>query len=241
MGNSMGNSLNEKLSAWVDDELGEFEMRRVTDELMRSEAARSRVRRYQLIGAAMRDEPDVVFDPSLGQRIMNEIGALPEKEQWDLAQSADSAGSEQAGSSLRSAPWLKVFVGGAIAASVALISLAVFKSIGGSRDGIVGPPPVAGTTPVERDVADGQARTGNTPVMASHGLQIPAQTELARPVSSPLVVPSAVEPIPPAMPGGANARLLGGYLATHAEHASRRSVLPRARIMGFDIPVDESH
>ena len=240
MGNSMGNSMNEKLSAWVDDELGEFEMRRVTDELMRSETARSRVRRYRLIGAAMREEPDAVFDPSLSQRIMEEIEALPEKEQWDLAPVANSAGSEEAGSPYRGAPWLKVFVGGAIAASVALISLAVFKSIGGTQGVVVSPPAVVSTTPVERNVTDERAPAGNTPVMASRELQTPAQTELARPVSSPVVVPSSVEPIPPAMPGGANARLLGGYLATHAEHAARRSVLPRARIMGFDIPVDES-
>ena len=235
----MGNSLNEKLSAWVDDELGEFEMRRVTDELMKSEAARSRVRHYQLIGAAMRDEPEAVFDQSLSKRIMDEIDALSEEEQWDLAPSAGIARSEQAGAEHRGAPWLKILVGGAIAASVALISLTVLKNIS-SHGGAVSPPPVASTTPVERNVADEQAPADDTPVMASRDLHAPAQTELAQPVSSPVVAPTAAEPIPPAMQGGANARLLGGYLATHAEHASRRSVLPKARIMGFDMPVDES-
>ncbi len=223
----MGNSYQERLSAYVDDELCEFELRRVTDELLKSEAARNKLKHYQLIGAAIRDEPDIVFDQSLSDRVMAEIEALPEDEQWDLggAEAAPAAGTR------RGRPWLKVVVGAAIAASVALVSLTVLKSITSHTVEPVATPPMAKTAPEQPVQENG--------IAASSAVASAPPSELAQPVSSPSLAPPPVVPIPPAMSGSANARLLEGYLATHAEHASRRTMLPRARIMGFDIPVED--
>ncbi len=224
----MGNSYQERLSAWADDELGGFETRRMTDEVLKSEALRSRLKHYQLIGSAIRDEPAVALDQSFSDRVMAEIAALPEEEQWDLGMETEVSATDD---SRRGVSWLKVLAGGAIAASVALISLTVLKSIH-SLSGVeqpLAPQPVA-------DVTDIKPLHDNT--VAGTVASMPP-SDLAKPVSSPSIAPQAVKPIPPAMQGSANARLLGGYLATHAEHAARRTMLPRARIMGFDIPVDE--
>ena len=222
----MGNSHQERLSAYVDDELTEFEMRRVTDELLKSEAARAKFKHYQLIGAAIRDEPDVVFDQSLSDRVLAEIEALPSDEQWDLG-SAELPPRTGSGHRI---PWLKVLVGGAIAASVALVSLTVLKGIGSHTAEQPATPPLARQQP--------EAPLHENGMAAGSVASVPP-AELAQPVSSPAVAPPPATPIPPALYGSANARLLGGYLATHAEHAARRNVLPRARIMGFDIPVDD--
>jgi negative regulator of sigma E activity len=225
----MGNSYQEKLSAWADDELCGFEVRRITDEVLKSEAARSRLTHYRLIGAAIRDEPAIALDQSFSDRVMAEIEALPEEEQWDLGVAADAGKSdaERGGVS-----WVKVLAGAAIAASVALISLTVLKSISSlSTIDQASQQPVASVAPETAAPQQGGAPNAVASLPPS---------DLAKPVSSPSVVPQAVKPIPPAMEGSANARLLGGYLATHAEHASRRTMLPRARIMGFDMPVDDA-
>ncbi len=226
----MGNSYQERLSAWVDDELGEFETRRVTDEVLKSESARSRLKHYQLIGSAIRGEPAVALDQSFSDRVMAEIAALPEEEQWDLGGGIEASPADD---SRRGIPWLKVLAGGAIAASVALISLTVLKSIHSltSVDQQVSQQTAANVVPESRPQDDAS--------VAGTVAAVPP-ADLAKPVSSPSVVPQVAKPIAPAMQGSANARLLGGYLATHAEHASRRTMLPRARIMGFDMPVDET-
>lgn len=225
----MGNSYQERLSAWVDDELGEFETRRVTDEVLKSEAARSRLKHYQMIGSAIRDEHAVALDQSFSDRVMAEIATLPEEEQWDLDLDSDVMSTHK---SHRGVSWLKVLAGGAIAASVALVSLTIFKSIHSlsSVDQQVGRQASATATPEmvpQKRVAD----TGTVAVVRP--------PDLAQPVSSPAAIQQIAKPIPPAMQDSANARLLGGYLATHAEYASRRTMLPQARIMGFDLPVDE--
>ncbi len=220
----MGISIQEKLSAYVDDELGEFETRRLTEEVLKSETARRRVAHYQLIGAAMRDEPAAAFEQSFSARVMAEIDALPKVEEEDASEATSGGHSPS-----RRTPWLKVLVGGAIAASVALVSLTMLRSI----DSQMTPATVA--VPQVGDVAPAAPES----MTASSGTPSAASSDLAKTVSAPVTEVPHAQPIPPVIDNASNARLLGGYLATHAEHAAHRSMLPRARVMGFDLQGSE--
>ena len=225
----MGTSIQEKLSAYADDELGDFETRRLTDEVLKSEAARKRLAHYQVIGAALRDEPAQAFEPSFTEGVMAKVDALPDLH----VEPGKGVSATQHKWKHARASWVKILAGGAIAASVALISLFTLKSI----DSQMAPATVA-TQQVfapEPAIMDTVTNPPSTPALA----QTAPPRDLAKTVSTSATTIPEIEPIPPVLDHSANERLLGGYLATHAEHAAHRSVLPHARMMGFDIPADK--
>jgi sigma-E factor negative regulatory protein RseA len=65
--------MKEQLSAFLDNELSEFEERRLLGEIDRDPALRETWERYHLIRAAMRDELDLAADPATARRVTNGI------------------------------------------------------------------------------------------------------------------------------------------------------------------------
>ena len=62
----MNERINESLSALVDGETDELEVRRLLNQLESDDGMRQTWHRYQMMGALMRDEPAVNVDLSRG-------------------------------------------------------------------------------------------------------------------------------------------------------------------------------
>jgi sigma-E factor negative regulatory protein RseA len=119
----MSEKLRESLSAIVDDEADEFELRRVLDELEKNPELKTSWDRYHLIGSVMRQERSQRAD-NLRERVWLAL---------DVEQVPGSSDSEDALLELVSVqaprrPWLGWMTGLAVAASVAL---AVIIGVGG--------------------------------------------------------------------------------------------------------------
>jgi negative regulator of sigma E activity len=69
--------MSEKLSALMDDELTEFETRRVLDDLRDDPRQRATWERYHLARAALRNELDLAAAPGLAERIAGRLTQVP--------------------------------------------------------------------------------------------------------------------------------------------------------------------
>jgi sigma-E factor negative regulatory protein RseA len=75
--NETGKTMNEKLSALMDDELTEFETRRVIDEVARNPGHRATWDRYHLVRATLRNELDIIAAPDLAERVASRLADTP--------------------------------------------------------------------------------------------------------------------------------------------------------------------
>jgi sigma-E factor negative regulatory protein RseA len=119
----MNDRMNESLSALVDGEADELEVRRALNQFEQDEELRERWSRYQLMGALMREEPVTTMDLSKG--IMQAIAGEPMDEvparQTSDNDDAQSPVIAEPGHSLRKrSGWI---ASGAVAASVTLAVL----------------------------------------------------------------------------------------------------------------------
>jgi sigma-E factor negative regulatory protein RseA len=73
-----GVAMKEQLSAFMDDELGELEGRRVLDELARDPDLRETWERYHLIQAAFRRELELASSRALPGRIQEALARAPD-------------------------------------------------------------------------------------------------------------------------------------------------------------------
>ncbi|WP_422409019.1 MULTISPECIES: sigma-E factor negative regulatory protein [unclassified Endozoicomonas] len=69
--------LNESLSAAMDGEAGEFELRRVLDNIGSDEDLRGKARRYQIAGDALRRETNEFMNIDLSAGIRDQLEAEP--------------------------------------------------------------------------------------------------------------------------------------------------------------------
>lgn len=113
----MNTSKEEFLSAFLDDEAGEFERRRLLDELKKDEELGQTLSRYALIGEAMRAGKGqrMGSGASLLSRIQAELEDEPAYEQSNVVQMPVRTESR----SVRSYRWVSV----GIAATVAAVAL----------------------------------------------------------------------------------------------------------------------
>ena len=109
----MSEKLRESLSAAIDDEADEFELRRVLDEMQKDPELRHLWERYHTVGRMLRGER---VDPGnqLRERVWAALGDA-DAEVPEVAAGAASGG--RAGG--RSGPWLGRVTGMAVAATVA--------------------------------------------------------------------------------------------------------------------------
>jgi sigma-E factor negative regulatory protein RseA len=76
--------MNEKLSALMDDELTEFETRRLLDEVARDPQHRATWERYHLVRAALRNELDIAAAPGLAERVTGGLADIPARSRLPL-------------------------------------------------------------------------------------------------------------------------------------------------------------
>lgn len=225
----MTTPFNERLSAFVDDELSEFEARRMAKELAESPELRAKWTRYQLIGSVMRDEDLSSVDPAFAEAIAAKIAVEPltilEAEE-PHARQRDVNG------------WLKPVVGVAIAASVAAAAILVVGRLLAPVDETV---PVASVGAEPDVVVEAQPGASKQPA-SPFGSAAPAiPSGIVTPVSSSQLGNVAVEP---AKAHEAELDLLlddplfSSFLATHAEFAAHTGILPRIRVVGFAVPAE---
>ena len=111
----------ECLSALLDDEVGEFEQKRVLDELKSNDSLCDKLSTYALIGETMRSSDMEKPVLNLDSNFLAGIHAkLEEEEQYHDVQLNQSVKNSQ---STRSQSWLKPVGGFALAASVAAIAI----------------------------------------------------------------------------------------------------------------------
>ena len=110
----MSEKLRESLSAIVDDEADEFELRRVLDELEKNSELKTSWDRYHLIGTIMRDEYSDRA-ASLREKVWRDL----DMEQIEGTKDADEPVLPSATGGAARTPWLGRLTGLAVAASVA--------------------------------------------------------------------------------------------------------------------------
>ena len=121
--NNTNVSLNEHLSALLDDEAGAFEQRRVLDELTADKSIDNelcqKLASYSLIGESMRSassvDTTIITDSSFLAGIHEQIDAEPEYHHVQLQDAAKPAANNKS--------WLRPVGGFALAASVAAIAV----------------------------------------------------------------------------------------------------------------------
>ena len=142
----MSEKLKESLSAVIDGEADEFELRRVLDETGKDTALAASWERYHLIGAAMRRER-VQDSVLMRERIWAEVRAD------DEGRGADVAAVPEPGARRGKVPGLSRWTGVAVAATVALAVVIGFSLPGGSDTA----PAELAATPAASTVASQEA------------------------------------------------------------------------------------
>ena len=104
--------MNEKLSAFVDNELSDLEARRLLVELGRDSQLRAAWERYHMIRAALRKEPENIAPATLPGAVAEAVAREPSHRDWRA--SATTLG--------------KTAGGLAIAASVAVVAILSLQS-----------------------------------------------------------------------------------------------------------------
>jgi negative regulator of sigma E activity len=201
-----------QLSALFDGELPREQAEMVIRRVMKDPALRATWGRYALIGACVRGEPLAVALPpvDLAARVRARLVSEP-----DPAATGQSRAAAAAGAANRASLWRRGVLGGAIAASVALVSLVLVRSI-----------PLATQAPAQ--VAQQAA---------------PVQVATA-PVQAPLLVARESAPpsyTTPVDDSPARRTPLFNYVAAHSDVAvSAVRLAPLSSVMGggFDLTQD---
>lgn len=76
--------MNEKLSALMDDELTEFETRRLLDEVARDPQHCAAWERYHLVRAVLRNELDIAAMPGMAETVANRLKDIPARSRVPL-------------------------------------------------------------------------------------------------------------------------------------------------------------
>ena len=197
---------NEKLSYLLDDYPGE-NPEATLDEVIGDVNLQYRMRRYQIIGDAMRHELPQAIDTDFHQSVMSRI-----REQ--AADSPEMPAAERSKASRLSWLTLRPFAGLAVAASVALVTVALWQPLkqesGQPDDNLVS--------------ADQQK------IQQLAGQKIEGS---AVPVSTRVQALGTRWKLEHEMPG--LQQKLNAYLVNHTEYSnSVQGLIPQARVAGFD-------
>jgi negative regulator of sigma E activity len=200
---------DEKLSYLLDDYPGD-KAEALIDEVIGDVNLQYRARRYQMIGAAMRHELPPAIDTGFHTTVMTRIW------QQSAAPTAASESPSQAAPRPSVLSWitLKPFAGLAVAASVALVTVALWQPLkqeSGQLDDSL--------------VSADQQKIQQLAGQQIQGTAVPASTRL-----QPLGIRWKVEREMPGLQQKLNA-----YLVNHTEYSNPvQGLIPQARVAGFD-------
>ena len=200
---------DEKLSFLLDDHPGESAGASL-DEVMDDVNLQYRVRRYRMIGEVMRHELPQAIDTNFHVNVMAQIRNQESKPVTTPAAAQTTA----ANTSILSWIGLKPFAGLAVAASVAIVTVALWQPL--KQESGQGDP---GLVAADQQKIQQLARQ-----------QVPGGVVTASTQVQPLGMRWKVERDMPELQQKLNA-----YLVTHTEYSnSMQSLIPQARVAGFD-------
>ena len=138
----MKDTLNEQLSALVDDELGTGEAALLLRQMGKDETLRNRFARYQLASDALKNNLPAQVDPGFHLRVQAAL--------------QDEAAPQAMPASMQFGRLLRPFAGFAVAASVAVVAVLSLQSV---RETTPQSTPAVATAPAPADYirAEGQA------------------------------------------------------------------------------------
>jgi sigma-E factor negative regulatory protein RseA len=219
----MNDKMNESLSALVDGETDELEVRRVMNQIDQTPEMLQTWRRYQLIGSVLRDEPASTIDLSRG--IMQALDGEPMDDVVIPVTTASNLAVAAPASQITSSRW-HWLASGAIAASVTLAVL-------------VG---VRVTSELQNPALSGQALSAVTPKTLSLDSVEPSDA-IAEALVSAEPMPNSVIAVAETQPQADSETLreaqnvLKEYVLQHTEHASLNTasgMMPYARVANFE-------
>ncbi len=202
-------NVDEKLAFLLDDYPGD-NADAALDEVTGDVNLQYRARRYRLIGETMRNElpqaVDTGFHSAVMARVRAEVGSTRQQQPVDSQPRAPAA-------SVWNWISLKPLAGLALAATVAVVTVALWQPPGPDSNGYDG-----GLVDAERQKIEKLAGQ-------------PAS--VAVPVSTSVQLPGMRWKIERDMPG--MQQKLNAYLVNHTEHSnSVQGLIPQARVAGFD-------
>ncbi|MDP2506806.1 sigma-E factor negative regulatory protein [Oceanobacter sp. 3_MG-2023] len=235
----MNDRMNESISALVDGEADELEVRRALNQLEQDEELRERWSRYQLMGALMREEPATTVDLSRG--IMQAISGEPMDEvparqtaAHEPVPAVDVAETEHSHSWRKRSGWI---ASGAVAASVTLAVLMSVRVMDGASSvqpvsvAAVDTPSLNVQSAESKMVAGSDIATDSAPTLESgfglNGSNISLVSMDAGELSDTLTEEQL---------SSAQSRL-HEYVMQHSEHAALntgRGLMPFARVTSFE-------
>ena len=136
----MKDTLNEQLSALVDDELDTGEAALLLRQMGKDETLRNRFARYQLVSDALKNNLPAQVDPGFHLRVQAAL--------------QDEAAPQAAPASMQFGRLLRPFAGFAVAASVAVVAVLSLQSVRETKPQTT---PAVAAAPAEYIRAEGQA------------------------------------------------------------------------------------
>ncbi len=227
----MTENIREQISALLDGELPQHEMRQAVDRLSEQEPLQERWDRYHLIRDVIRGDAGARSAPSVAERVRAEL----EHEPAILA-----APKPPAGTTTRPPAWVRPFAGTALAASVAVLAVLAAPQL--LNPEAKGPAQTAAlqTAPQPNYVQLAPAASPAPGYRLVNGAQYDSTPYRVRPV----VVARPAAEWSVQYPGTrwnlakpATESKLNKYLVDHSQYATRgpvRGVVPYATFVGYD-------
>ena len=200
---------DEKLAYLLDDYAGENADAAI-DEVQGDVNLQYRMRRYQMIGEAMRHELPPAIDPDFHKSVMASVHA-----EAAIAKASKKEKPEQTDTAVSILSWasLKPFAGLALAASVAIVTVALWQ------------PLQKETGELDNELVSAEQKVQQLAGQRIQGAAVPVSTQV-----QPLGTRWKVEQDMPGLQQKLNA-----YLVNHTEYSnSVQGLIPQARVAGFD-------
>ncbi len=231
--NNTSISLNEHLSAVLDDEAGAFEQTRVLDELTKnnSPVLRQSLSSYSLIGEAMRSASSTTDATMIiDNNFLAGIHAQIEKES-DYHQVVIEGGEVKPAANNSS--WLRPVGGFAIAASFAAIAVIGVQNFQQSKQ----PTSSVETAMLASTAAQPEANKTQLSLAAMESATVISAAEMAQPEAKAKTVVAMTEPVKETdgyKHANAQTRaLLKRYVDSHMQFASNTTFVPSVRVISY--------
>lgn len=206
---------DENLSLLLDDD-SEADVNAVLDEVMADVNLQYRMRRYQIIGETLRNELPQAIDTDFHHGVMARIREQsPNLEAHDKHsdQGNDQGNNQGNVVPLLARAWFKPFAGLAVAASVAVVTVALWQPL--QQRGALPNDALASADQQKIEQLAGQQVVGSAVPVSS---RVHSGTRWKLEQESPVLQ-----------------RKLNAYLVNHTEYSSSmQGLIPQARVAGFD-------
>jgi len=197
---------DENLSLLLDDDL-DADVDAVLDEVISDVNLQYRMRRYQMIGEALRNELPQTLDTEFHGNVMARIRA-------EVGDSNQQLGREAAPVPLLERSWFRPFAGLAVAASVAIVTVALWQPLQ-NGEGVNSEALVNADQQKIKQLAQQQISASVVPASTQVGK---SGTQWKMENGSPVLQ-----------------QKLNAYLVNHTEYSNpMQGLIPQARVAGFD-------